>query len=90
MDINNDGYLDISVSKSLYEENSSLRKNRFYINNGDLTFTERPPDINSAFNLIYRNDSLGMESDNTGFFLFFKQGTLTFQDDPSTCPSSFS
>ena len=40
------------------------------------TIFERDPDPNQSFNFIYRNDSLGMGSANTGFFLYFKQGNL--------------
>jgi len=40
------------------------------------TIFERDPDPNNAFHFIYRNDSLGVASDNTGFFLYFKQGNL--------------
>jgi hypothetical protein len=40
------------------------------------TIFERDPDPANAFNFIYRNDSLGVGSENTGFFLYFKQGTL--------------
>lgn len=40
------------------------------------TIFERDPDPANAFNFIYRNDSLGVSSDNTGFFLYFKQGNL--------------
>ena len=40
------------------------------------TIFERDPDPNNAFNFIYRNDSLGVASANTGFFLYFTQGTL--------------
>lgn len=42
----------------------------------DLKFFERKPDPNNAMNFIYRNDSLGVNSDNTGFFFYFRQGTL--------------
>ncbi len=40
------------------------------------TIFERDPDPSNAFNFIYRNDSLGVTSVNTGFFLYFKQGNL--------------
>lgn len=34
------------------------------------------PGNSSNFNLLYRNDMLGYGSPNSGFFLYFKQGTL--------------
>jgi hypothetical protein len=40
------------------------------------TIFERDPDPANAFNFIYRNDSLGVASANTGFFLYFRQGNL--------------
>jgi len=40
------------------------------------TIFERHPNPANAFNFIYRNDSLGVSSPNTGFFLYFKQGNL--------------
>ncbi len=39
-DVNNDGYVDIYLSRELYDHRPDLRKNLLYINNGDLTFTE--------------------------------------------------
>jgi len=41
---------------------------------------EPSPVPNSAFNVLYRNDSLGYSSANNGFFFLFKQGTLLNQD----------
>lgn len=40
VDINADGYLDIYVCKS-FEENPFWRENLLFVNNGDLTFSER-------------------------------------------------
>ena len=41
---------------------------------------EEAPDPAKRFGFYYRNDSLGLNSENTGFFLYIKQGTLTFED----------
>ncbi|MEM7551221.1 MAG: FG-GAP-like repeat-containing protein [Bacteroidota bacterium] len=41
VDINNDGFLDIYVSKSGKYKDSRLKENLLFVNNGDLTFTER-------------------------------------------------
>lgn len=41
---------------------------------------EISPSPNSQFNMIYRNDKLGYGSPNTGFFFYFKQGTLQTYD----------
>jgi len=38
---------------------------------------EIPPGNSRIFNICYRNDKLGYGSPNTGFFIYFKQGTLT-------------
>ena len=38
---------------------------------------EVPPGNTSLFNILYRNDKLGYGSANTGFFIYFKQGSLT-------------
>jgi hypothetical protein len=37
---------------------------------------EIPPGPNGKFNIVYRNDKLGYGSPNTGFFMYFKQGSL--------------
>jgi hypothetical protein len=41
---------------------------------------EPSPNINSVFNILYRNDRMGFDSANTGYFFYFKQGVLTNQD----------
>jgi hypothetical protein len=41
---------------------------------------ESNPDTNRAFNMLYMNDGLGNGSNNTGFFLYFKQGELKTLD----------
>ena len=39
-DVNNDGLVDIYVSKELYDDNPELRKNKLYINKGNFVFEE--------------------------------------------------
>lgn len=41
---------------------------------------EVPPRPSRSLGFLYRNDNLGNDSVNTGFFLFFKQGALASQD----------
>ena len=48
------------------------------ISNG--VFEELHPDSLNNFNLIYRNDGTGISSINSGFFVMFKQGTLSSVD----------
>ncbi len=47
-DVNNDGNLDIYVSRELYDENPEWRKNLLYINKGDGSFTEEAEKYNIA------------------------------------------
>lgn len=67
VDINNDGWLDIYVSCSGNEDNPKLRKNKLYINNKDLTFSEQA-------------EKYGLASDSftthTAFFDYDKDGDL--------------
>jgi hypothetical protein len=41
---------------------------------------EPPPLPNGRFNILFRNDQLGFASADTGYFFYFKQGTLQNQD----------
>ena len=41
---------------------------------------ELPPSPNGKFNILFRNDKLGYGSPNSGFFCYFKQGSLTNYD----------
>ena len=41
---------------------------------------ESTPAPNGRFNILYRNDNQGNESNNTGYFLYFKQGDLKTLD----------
>ena len=56
-----------------FEATTSTTAGRDYI-------YEPSPKPNAAFNVLYRNDQLGYQSANNGFFFFFKQGTLQNQD----------
>jgi len=56
-----------------FEATTSSTSGRDYI-------YEPSPKPNSTFNLLYRNDQLGYQSANNGYFFFFKQGTLQNQD----------
>lgn len=46
----------------------------------DGKLTERVPVPNSGFSLMYRSDGKGNGSPNTGWFVMFKQGTLSNSD----------
>jgi hypothetical protein len=47
---------------------------------GQAYIYENTPRPNSSFNLLFRTDNLGNSSNNTGYFLFFKQGGLQSVD----------
>lgn len=48
------------------------------LNSGN--FFEIHPDPLNSWSVIYRNDGNGYSSVNTGFFFFFKQGSMGFKD----------
>ena len=49
-----------------------------FVDNGAIF--ERQPNPASLFNMMYRNDGNGLASKDTGFFLAFHQGNMTYQD----------
>jgi hypothetical protein len=54
--------------------------------NDGKTFYEMHPDPLNKFGMVYRNDGKGLSSDNSGFFMQFKQGVLSFKDYNYTAP----
>jgi hypothetical protein len=66
VDINNDGYLDIYVSRS-GDVTPNKRKNILFVNNGDLTFTDRAKE--------YGLDDAGYSS-QAAFFDYDRDGDL--------------
>ena len=48
--------------------------------NSEGLFFERHPEPQAQHNIIYRNDGNGFSSPNTGFFVYFKEGTLSYSD----------
>ncbi|MEQ9290436.1 MAG: FG-GAP-like repeat-containing protein [Cyclobacteriaceae bacterium] len=67
-DVNNDGFLDIYVCKNVLLDNEAS-KNKLYINNGDLTFSENA----ARFNVADKGFSI-----QSTFFDFDKDGNLDF------------
>lgn len=49
-------------------------------------FFERAPNPDNSFHIVYRNDGNGNNSKDTGFFLYFKQGSLQRRDIQVTEP----
>jgi len=92
--INTEKYLLNSVIGSPIAHTFSINANgvnrQCEIVNGDFNdgkfFYEETPDPINNFGLFYRNDGQGIASNNSGFFLLFKQGTLAFQDFDFTTP----
>jgi enediyne biosynthesis protein E4 len=64
-DVNNDGWLDIYVSRSGLHSFGKLRSNLLYINNGDNTFTERANEFGIAVSKG-TNQAAFFDMDNDG------------------------
>jgi len=92
--INTEKYLLNSVIGSPIAHTFSINANgvnrQCEIVNGDFNdgkfFYEETPDPINNFGLFYRNDGQGIASNNSCFFLLFKQCTLAFQDFDFTTP----
>lgn len=57
---------------------------QFEVVNPDITsigVEERHPEPQEQKYIVYQNDGNGFSSPNTGFFVYFVQGTLSFQDN---------
>ncbi len=78
----------------VYDIHSSINNQTFpfEIVNGtfedNLFFKEIEPDPQNGFNLFYLNDGLGNNSNRTGFFMYLKQGALTYEDFALDVPLS--
>lgn len=69
-DVNNDGLLDIYVSKELYDEKPELRKNKLYINQGNAVFLEQAEKYGVANNQRTRHATF-FDYDKDGFLDLF-------------------
>lgn len=69
-DVNNDGLLDIYVTKELYDHQPELRKNKLYINLGDAKFKEMAEAYGVADTERSRHATF-LDYDNDGFLDLF-------------------
>lgn len=67
-----------------FDANVNGESMKFEVVNPDINSAgvaeERHPEPQAQKNIIYKNDGNGFESPNTGFFVYFKQGTLAYED----------
>ncbi|PCE63638.1 FG-GAP-like repeat-containing protein [Sediminicola luteus] len=69
-DVNNDGAIDIYVTRELYDHEPERRKNLLYVNNGDGTFTEKATEYGIADPARSRHATF-FDYDNDGFLDLF-------------------
>ncbi|MCM4168308.1 hypothetical protein KCTC52924_03874 [Arenibacter antarcticus] len=69
-DVNNDGNLDIYISRELYDDKPNLRSNLLYINNGDGIFIESAGKIGIADSQRTRHATF-LDYDNDGLLDLF-------------------
>jgi len=79
--------LNVSIGSPVaydFNVNANGINRRCEVVNGDFDdgkfFYEETPDPLNNFGIFYRNDGQGIASNNTGFFVLFKQGTFAFRD----------
>lgn len=61
-------------------QGTQARFNAVGVTLDDKHVVETAPNPNGSFNIVYKNDNLGITSNNTGFFVGVKQGSLQFKD----------
>jgi len=69
----------LAFSSTINDVNTDFEIVSANITNTD-TISEYDPGTRGQFGMVYQNDSRGNASANTGFFLYFKQGTLNSTD----------
>lgn len=77
---------NVSNMSCVYSFTSTVNGNtqNFEVVNADIdnvlkVVKERYPTPEQAFHILYRNDGTGNASKNTGFFVFWKQGSLNYE-----------
>ena len=64
-DVNQDGFIDIYVTRELYDDNEAIRKNKLYINNRDNTFSSKEDEYGVGSTERTRHASF-LDYDNDG------------------------
>lgn len=67
-----------------FNSNLEINNSKFEIVGANIaandSITEQDPGVRGQFGLLYQNDGKGNSSSNSGFFLYFRQGTLQQTD----------